>query len=364
MNNLGAFVSPVSAAGGRIGDVDMFRGFCMLLMVVVHCAPTLTPVQFAAIWSFDCVAEGFVFLSGFMIGYHYLRKFERDYLSTSLDLFKRALEFLFLNAALGVIIALYVHLFRGKALPESFISFIFNALTLQNQTYLTDILPMFVVFFLFAPLGIWLYLKRQTPFLLLISANLFAINQIWPWGISVKHAAAFPAASWQAFFVLGALLGVARREGRTIAAPAKSLRLIIFFFIIWALVFALPWIGLAFHFDVPSFLAPKKWPLNFGRLILLLPELMFFYYFFYRFAPAITKFKASWPLVQIGRHSLLAFCVHVPLMYIWWDLSPRFNPAERRFWLIIPMYVFTIALFALSLYLKPKIVSAYRSLWD
>jgi hypothetical protein len=336
----------------------------MLLMVIVHCAPTLTPVQFAAIWGFDCVAEGFVFLSGFMIGYHYLRKFQRDGYGTTIDLWKRAVEFWALNAALTVFIVVYMHAVRDKPLPASFWGFVADTLTMRNQQYLSDILTMFVVFFLSAPIGLWLYNKGQLPFLLLICVNLFAINQIWPWSMSLMPYVPFPAGNWQVFFVIGAFLGIARRSGLFVANPKKAVWPLLLSFAIWIFILVLPWIFLFSNYVYPAFLVPHKWPLNIARLALMLPELMFFYYLFNKITPFMLQFKASWVFTQIGRHSLLAFCIHVPLMYIWWDVSIKWEPITQRIWLVIPMYAITVALFAAVLYLKPKLASAVKSIWE
>ena len=316
----------------RLDDIDLFRGWCVLWMLAVHVALTMPPFVTGFIYMYDCVAESFVFLAGFMAGFHYLPRFRRNPVAVTRHLWVRAGQILLLHYAITLYVRLHLTFVRGEVYDGGVWQFVWDTLTLRYQDFLADILPMFVVFMALAPLGMWLIVRGLWPLLAAASLGLFAYGQWHPWSLSVRPMAAFPAILWQLYFVAGAGWGILRYRNIALTQPRRPWRALGLTWLAWFILLLVPWLVFyaTGHWLLTGVLWPNKWPLNIGRVLLLAPMMLFMYYLFQGLARRRTPLPGSGALMLVGRHSLFAYTVHALLVY-WWN--------DAAFSDLIPMVV-------------------------
>ena len=91
--------------GNRNASLDFVKGACVLAMVLNHSTriDSRSDVSYDTLYrSMGFVTWAFVFLSGFVVGWHYLRRYESDKARTIKRLLSRALKIVGLVAALNV----------------------------------------------------------------------------------------------------------------------------------------------------------------------------------------------------------------------------------------------------------------------
>ena len=338
----------------RLDDIDMFRGWCVLWMLAVHIAITMPPSVYGVIAMYDCVAEGFVFLAGVMIGYHYLPKFKTDPIHTTRRLWMRALQILALHYGMALYVRLHLTFVRGESYGAGVWQFLWDTLSWRYQDFLADILPMFVLFMALAPLGMWLLVRGLWPILAAASIGMFAWGQWHPWDISVRHQAAFPAILWQLYFIAGGVWGIMRRNNVSITNPQRPWRALGITWLVWLLMLMVPWIIFyaSGHWMLTGIMWPNKWPLNVGRVLFLAPLMLFLYYFFMGLARREKPLPGAQTLVLVGQHSLFGFTLHALLVY-WWNEAALAN--------IIPMVLRPLLMVVLMVLLAWAVRLCYGS---
>ncbi len=343
----------------RIDILDGLRGYFLFFMLINHMILT------GGLWLRDLTlaqamfvedAQGFVFLSGFLIGLLQLRRLERAGAEAMrISVHHRAFE-LYLYA-MGVIVVVYA---TRDLLPGGVYAFrnwvglsdladparLGGIATMIFQPTFMDILPQYILYLLVAPILIVAVARGRWALVMAISALVWMAAQI---GISKLigvplHALAraadgqglrsgFNPMGWQILFVTGLVLGVLTAQGRIdwgrVFAPERTTLPLI---AAMTLLFFLPVrIVSAQGLIDGSFLAPL-WAMSirqsFGPVYLvsfaaaatLLSWLMIG-------APghasaAIRRVGAGvraigdlWILRLMGRHSLQTYAWHVLLVY-------------------------------------------------
>lgn len=203
------------AADGRDSRLDFLRGYLIFVMVVDHVAGeswlhTVTGADKFVV----SAAEGFVFISGLVMGIVYRRAIARDGLLLAVRrVAQRGLKLYALHALLSLSFAATSRL-TGAPWSGSIddpVGYLVGLLTLQSTNYLTDIILLYAVLVLLAPIPLVLLARGHTPVVVTGSVLLWAIFQLDPWALTTITANyAFPAAGWQVFFVGGLVLGYHR----------------------------------------------------------------------------------------------------------------------------------------------------------
>lgn len=231
-----------SRTSTRLVEIDFFRGLVLLFILVDHISGTILGRWTFCNFAIADAAEIFVFLAGFVTAAAYERIREKTSTrAADLRFYRRAIEiyFAYLLVALLMLVCgmcLYLLDLETPALdltealdfldsPESFLH---EVLLLKRQPYFSDILPMYAIFAVFAPVLLRL-VQRSLSSVLIVSLGLWLVA---PWLAPLLPTLegghwTFNPFAWQLVFVLGLIFG-AQPELPTRLPPALSRSLTIF----------------------------------------------------------------------------------------------------------------------------------------
>ncbi len=218
----------------RQTELDWLRGLMLVLMTVTH-LPTWFSAHAGQPFGFVSAAEGFVFLSAFLVGSVYSQTArKRGYVAMRRALWGRALK------VYGAHVALLLFLFwllvplaasRGAHAITDLASYylqhphvaLISGLLLAYNPPLLDILPMYVVFLALSPLLIEHASRRGWGLLLTASAGLWLFAQIGggrhvyesvarllEWPVPYAQTGAFSLLAWQLMWLIGLRAGAMR----------------------------------------------------------------------------------------------------------------------------------------------------------
>lgn len=210
----GPYVPP---GAGRDLRIDLLRGFAVLAMVVDHIAgPSVLYAATGGNRFYTSAAEGFIFISGLVMGLVYQRLIERDGLGICL---RRAIERAVTLYLLTITLTLFfvpfsehlnLHWAQGLDFSDP-LAFVVSVLALHQTYYLVDIPLLYTLLLLISPLALVLLSQGRTAVVLGASWVLWGAFQFFPAEIEVPWAIAgnylFFASAWQVFFFTGLALG-------------------------------------------------------------------------------------------------------------------------------------------------------------
>ena len=268
---------------------------------------------------FVSAAEGFIFLSGLLVGLIYGPRVARDGLAAiQLHLLRRAVTLY--GVTLGLTFT-FVGLSRLAGMPwlqdvepltpELAVSL----LTLHHTYYLVDVMLLYTLLLLVAPIALLLLSVGQTRIVVIASVALWALHLAFPRAATVPweivNNETFEFSAWQLWFFGGMVIGYHREA-------------------VWARLRALPLVPSVVVLVVAAALLIALRLATLGQ-----GDLQIF-----------DKHGA-----QPGR--VLAFAVFFPLLYL--ALTYLWRPLERALgWLLLPfgqnaLYVYAMHLFAIYL---------------
>jgi hypothetical protein len=209
-----------SAAGKRDLRLDLLRGFAVVVMVVDHFGGSSWLYLITGGNNFFVSgAEGFIFISGLVVGMVYGGiALKQGLKAAQIKALQRALTMYKLTVVLTLLFA-GVSLFFGlpwaKELNASNpLGFVFDVITLRQTMYLTDIPLMYTFLMLAAAGGLWLLVKGRTTWLLAGSGALWLVFQLFPAQAQVPWPivgnTTFNLAAWQLVFFVGMAVGYHR----------------------------------------------------------------------------------------------------------------------------------------------------------
>lgn len=358
-------------ASGRLIELDILRGFLLLWMTLTH-LPTIASVISNQTFGFVSGAEGFIFLSAFMVGQlEYRIEEKRGRLGALRDLAKRtARVYLYhcvlLAIAFVVLAPIGVHFHRLAI--QNLLSYyladpkhaVIAAALLEYRPSLLDILPMYVVFLALTPLAREIARRWSWEPVVYASFGLWAIAQFglraWLYrqgdlfGLQVPESStgAFDLYSWQLLWIVGLALGsIAFRSG-----PSKPRERHIPEWL-WKLSVALSIGFLILRYSpLDRWMNPEvygwlidKWHLgpariiNFSALAILVV----------RFGARIANLPFISPLYLLGQASIEVFSVHVLCCLAGHSLSEDADPTQPWWQQAILLVVTISALFLTAL---------------
>ncbi len=338
----GAAVEPGYMEGhARDLRIDLLRGYFVLAMVIDHVhGPSPLYWLTGGNRFFTSAAEGFILTSGLVAGLVYRRLIERDGLAPSLlKLLARALSLYLLTVGLTLLFVpisetLYLPWAQGVDLSRA-AEFVVSILTLHRTYYLVDVMLLYTVLFVIAPLAFILILRGKGWVVLALSWGLWGLFQFFPdatatpWPIAGNYL--FQLSAWQVLFFTGLALGSYAHRIPTLSCRATRRALLVTGILVVVLIASY------FVIDPPNEASPQglelRSPLNHTvRLWLdnnLLPKadlrpgrliasaLIFSFLFL-----AATHFWQparrwlGWLLLPLGQHALYAYTAHVIIVAI------------------------------------------------
>ncbi|MGH9622619.1 MAG: OpgC domain-containing protein, partial [Bryobacteraceae bacterium] len=368
----GSSGSPVPVAKPRLLGPDILRGFLLLWMLLTH-LPTEASVISNQTFGFVSGAEGFIFLSAFMVS-RLARHVEQKYgvAATFRDLAKRTLRVYgyhlsLLAIAFSLVAAVGVS-FHLLAL-ENLLSYYLRApkqatiaaALLEYKPSLFDILPMYVVFLAITPLLREVARRCSWKPVIAVSVAIWVAAQFglraWmhqhfhPFGIVVPQdsTGAFDLYGWQLLWISGLALGSVSGHppaGRSplsvigLHVPARWLKWAIGVAIVLGILRYCPaweWINP----DLYGFLI-NKWQLGPVRLV----DFAALSAIVVRYGGLLQKIPFVPRLAVLGQASIEVFSVHVLFCLGAHALSRQADPRFPWWEQIAMLAVTVLGLFA------------------
>lgn len=301
---------------GREVFVDFVRGLTIINMYIVHFRDSLPALWGRLIDFADLAVESFIFLAGFMVGRHYLIKFQRNRKQTTKRLWSRAFEILIIHFIMIATISIPFYAYFRLDGYHQLYNFAASSMLLLNQIPILHILPTFITLFLLAPLVLLCLEKHWDTWLLIASAIVFLVGNVHPNPIGLGDTAIFPVILWQVYFVLGCYVG---KHYLKIA----HINVRRFFFYAFAFYILCAFLKFGGYFqwmhDIKSTLNlyPKKFPLNIYGLVYGMGFLSLCYASALLVWDSVKRYRIFGVIIPVfGRNSLAAFVIHAYFIYI------------------------------------------------
>lgn len=328
----------------RCNELDAVRGVLLLIMALTHLPTGLNPYADQP-FGYVSAAEGFVFLSAFLVGSIYSPMLqERGMGYVRVRLWQRARKLYGFHLSLLVfafsVVALIGWLWHSEGL-HNYLLFYFHspakalvsAPLLLYQPPLMDILPMYIVFLVLTPLLLSVAMRRGWKVALAGSAFLWLAAQLgashWFFGTLMRLGYPLPADAWSAFdwlawqlvWVSGVWLGASRRRQPVRPAEPLPQRAVRWWRsprpLLLGAALALVAVGLCSRHHLTGWVATldmtsplvDKWKLgplrvaNFAALSFVVSQLLL---------PALRWLRIA-ALELLGRASLQVFTAHIPV---------------------------------------------------
>lgn len=316
--------------GKRDLRLDLLRGFCICVMVIDHIGG-LSPLRAITGGNnfFVSAAEGFVFISGLLLGEVYRKLIVRDgFRAVLVKALQRAWKLYVLTFVLTIGLA-YGAWLAGLSWvgPDDLYApfdFALRVLTLRRSYLFTDILVMYTLLIVGAPLALWLLDRGWTWALLIGSWTLWLAYQIAPYEASqpLPTIQAFHPAAWQIFFVHAMTLGYHRQRiarwfwslphGRLLAGLGALFGLLLAVYLTRGALLTPLISG-----DIQAFLQAVflKNPVRIGRIVAAAVVFPLAYLVVsYCWRP--IQAALGWLLLPLGQHSLYSYTMHLPLLIL------------------------------------------------
>lgn len=244
----------------RSQSVDIFRGIVIVDMMLMHFAGDQEilglPVQMV-----DFAVEGFLFLAGFTIGWHYLQKFQRDRRAVAIALWVRAGKLALIHYVMILTISLPFWSYFQFQTTDQAIEFARSSFLFLNQVPILHILPTFIPLFLLSPVLLYFMSRDWDWCLPIASLALFGVFVSNPNALTIGENRIFPVILWQVYFVFGCVLGKRMREEETVVSNGL-LFLAVFLFSLCLIVKYGGHFSTIRDWKQTYNLYPKKFPLN------------------------------------------------------------------------------------------------------
>ena len=335
-----SYYSTSDASNRRDLRVDLLRGFCIFAMVVDHFGGDSWLYAITGGNRFYVsAAEGFIFISGFIMGQAYRAKRDRSGLPAAMgDALRRARTLYVATVAMTLIFsALFLYtdiaLWTGRDFGlgiDSWQEIVVASLTLHYTYHGTDILAMYALLLMVAPLilllltiGEW-YMVLIPSWLVWMAYQFYPEEAAVPWYI--RHGENFPIAAWQVLFVTGHVLGFYRDNLTEWLHRFNPLRVVV---VALGAAITLGLISLAWgaqngFFDIdPNILDESffKVPLRPARIVAFLSVAIVGYTSATYLWVPIRK-ALGWLMLPLGQRALYCYIVHFFLIVLVYNLAP------------------------------------------
>ncbi len=322
--------SPPTAAKVRAPrniTIDVLRGACIVMMVGSHIGTNTYLNTLVHPFRFVSGAEGFVFLSGLVLGLVSRRRMQEGPVGQAyLTVWRRA-RIIWLVHCATVLLALGVSswISRIPSIPDvsavPLYSVLWLTATLQLQPgMMLNILPLYVMVLAAAPLALEAMRRGRTILLLLVSFALFLFTQYQPHAGRLAHeisgGEAFPVLSWQFLFFVGLCVGYHQATLRNLLLVRYRAALR------WALTAACVVVAVVVWVQTPNFAFYDhvRWdaylwerhPLRFGRVLYFFLAISAAYLLVqHLLQSSVLASRVGGMLALLGRNSLYVFLVHL-----------------------------------------------------
>lgn len=335
--------------------LDLLRGFCLFVMAIDHIGVFGPDTWLYSVTGkgdfFVSAAEGFVFISGLVMGMVYCKLIAREGLAKAMPKILSRIGRLYLLAvgltlffvALATYTPLKLWAERDWIAIKNPIELIVGSFTLHFAFHGSSIMVMYVLFIALTPLIFYAFTRRKAWIVLAISWAVWLGNMFYPDQFTIPFQSNFPFASWQTVFVTGISIGYYRNQLAAFLKP--QLRTLYYTFVSFVAVsllafFVLDKSGLAkdtflANIDYKQFLADLqdkgKLPIERMAAVFIIFQAM---YLFATWIWIPLQKAIGWFLIPIGEAGLYVFSLHLGLIvlvynipgftnlpYVWYGLA-------------------------------------------
>ena len=298
--------------------IDVYRGVVILNMIILHFSNYFQNPKWLRVIvnNMDFAAEGFIFISGYLIGMHYYGRFVLDAKEVTRRMLFRAFRLVIIQYIIIITITIPYYFFFDLKDKHEVANFAIKSFLFLNQIPVIHILPTFIPFFLISPILLILLRTKFDYVLAILSVILFILGSNNIINLEIGEKAIFPFLLWQIFFVFGCLWGKISYRGFNLSKK----KLIYWSLILFSICILMKYGG---YFncinDIKSSLNiyPKKFPLNIYGVIYGGAFLLFLYMLITTTWGIISRHNILLDfLFKIGRNSFLVFVMHVYFYYL------------------------------------------------
>lgn len=327
--------------GGRDTRFDLLRGFCLFVMAIDHIG-VFGPDSWLYVFTakgefFVSAAEGFVFISGLVMGMVYCKLIAKEGLGKATSkILNRVVKLYWLTVGLTLFftaLAAYTPLKlwaeRDWITIKDPIELIVGSLTLHFAFHGSSIMVMYVLFMALAPLIFYALTLGKAWMVLAVSWLIWLGNLYYPDQFSIPFASNFPFAAWQTLFVSGILIGYYRKQiieffqpkARTLFNVSVSVMALGFL-----ALFILDRTGWAQHSFINSLDYRPLFADMSDKGKLPLPRMAGVFLYFYTFYLLVSWFwkpvqkVVGWFLIPLGEAGLYVFSMHLVLIVLVYNL--------------------------------------------
>jgi hypothetical protein len=310
----------------RLVELDVLRGFLLLMMVVNHSPSPLRQITDQPIGFFS-TAEPFVFISALLAGLLFQQRRDKlgfaaaraATLQRALRIYRAHLITLFVVFAVGSLFLAWVPGIRYilNKFFESPTSAVAGSMALLFQPPLLDILPMYVIFSLVTPLAFWIAGRVGWRAVFAASVGVWALSQF-----NVREFLTAPIRdqafvqigpfdlfSWQLIWIAGLMFGRSLQQGKPILSFSRRTEVIL---LLMAVGFTLTrWTCAYFNVDASgNFWFLDKWHLGPLRLL----DFFLVAWFVAKAMPYLRRWREYLrPLSAVGQNMLPIFSTQICL---------------------------------------------------
>jgi len=326
----------------RRPELDALRGLFLVWMTLTH-LPTHMSDFVNTPFGFVTSADGFVFLSAVLVSQIYLRRAAGDPDRLRTGLWKRAARLYLYHVFMLVVaftaiaaIAVRHHHVALTNLLDFYLAHpavaIVGSLLLIYCPPLLDILPMYVIFLLLTPFGLYLALRRGWKIIVLSSFTIWVLAQfglralihgivvrITHLPIPLQETGAFDLFSWQWIWIAGLWIGARADEGNNPLARIRG---------VWVVVCAV--LCVFFIAVRHQWLGPQMTPQAFGYSLdkwrigpLRMINLIACAGVIYWARRPVKRLVSREPFLTLGAASMEVFCTH--LLFVFVGLAMLYN---------------------------------------
>lgn len=324
--------TPSRQASSRIIALDYLRGYFILILIVDHLWrwPNLFQVISGRGELWVSAAEGFVIISGLLVGYiHGFKKRHKPLKDIAAKLIRRGVMLYVWMVITTLVLVGSIWLLEARGSTAhipietgNWAALFASAISLDYINSLTHFLYLYAIFLVLSPLVLWLL--RRGKFALVIALS--ACGWVYGYAFSVEWL------QWQVLFFVAAAFGyrmdtIFARYRSLSAAGKRTIR-----------VGSVAILAATFALAITAILQVAPGAYNhpaFSRLPLTAETIMLAFVWFagylslFQYLMPVLKRTVGWLLLTFGERSLTAYILHiVPLILCQWLLVNTDN-----FWL-------------------------------
>lgn len=338
--------APASGKAARDFRLDFFRGLALFFIFVGHIPNNVVSWLTIRNFGLSDATEIFIFISGYSAMLAYGATLRRQgFPFAAAQVLRRCWQIYVAHIFLTVVFIAYIAYvslkYRNPMFVEEMRIVIFvaephvtlwQALLLKFKPGNLDVLPLYVALLLVFPLVLW-GMNRNAPLVLAASFLLWLAANIFNWNLPGHPRGTtwfFNPFAWQFLFVFGAFAAHVRHIGLWERLNPRVFVPLAIVVLALSLLLVVSWSHPKLHaWLVPQALAKIMYPIDKTNLdILRILHFLALAYLVVRFVKADAGFltwRAAWPAIVCGQHSLHIFCLGAFLSFAGHLVLVEFN---------------------------------------